>query len=48
MKLFISPTQFVELEKDQEVLGSDIAIRSRSMDWWGMFGYLPDVCVFRE
>jgi len=42
MKLFISPTQFVELEKDQELLGSDIAIRSRSMDWWGMFGYLPD------
>ena len=42
MKLFISPTEFVELDKDPEALGTDIAIRSRSMQWWGMFGYLPD------
>jgi len=42
MKLYISPTQAIELDKDPEILGSDIATRSRSMDWWGMFGYLPD------
>jgi len=42
MKLFVSPTEFVEIDKDREVLTSDIAIRSRAMDWWGMFGYLPD------
>ena len=42
MKLFISPTEFVELDKNPENLTMDIAIRSRAMDWWGMFGYLPD------
>ncbi|BBO80179.1 hypothetical protein DSCO28_07450 [Desulfosarcina ovata subsp. sediminis] len=42
MKLYISPTQSVDLDKNPEILGADIAIRSRSMDWWGMFGYLPD------
>ncbi|BBO73455.1 hypothetical protein DSCW_08720 [Desulfosarcina widdelii] len=42
MKLYISPTESVEIDDNREMLTTDIATRSRSMDWWGMFGYLPD------
>ena len=40
MKLWISPTDFVEL--DRQPLTADIAVRSRSLEWMGMFGLLPD------
>ncbi len=42
MKLWTSPTEYIEIDKGRDVMSSEIAIRSRSMDWWGMFGYLPD------
>ena len=42
MKLYISPTQAIDIMPEKDVLGTDIAVRSRAMDWWGMFGYLPD------
>ena len=40
MKLWITPTEFVEL--DRQPLSADIAVRSRSLEWMGMFGLLPD------
>jgi len=42
LKLWISPTQSIDIDKGAGVLDTEIAVRSRSMDWWGLFGFLPD------
>lgn len=44
MKLWLSETQFVETEPESagDNLTAEIAVRSRSVDWMGVFGYLPD------
>ncbi|MBU2548341.1 MAG: DUF935 domain-containing protein [Proteobacteria bacterium] len=40
-KIWISETEYIEMD-DRRSLSADIACRSRSLDWMGMFGYLPD------
>lgn len=42
MKLWISESEFVEVDKDHESLAAEIAPRSRSLDWLGITGFLPD------
>lgn len=45
MKLWIDPYTFKELSPTRagkDALTEQIAVRSRAMDWWGMFGFLPD------
>jgi len=42
MKLWISENNFIELDKSRESLTSEIAPRSRSLDWMGYYGFLPD------
>jgi len=41
MKLWINEHDFIEID-DNQSLPVEIAARSRSVDWWGLFGNLPD------
>ena len=41
MKLWINENDFIEID-DKQSLPVEIAARSRSVDWWGLFGNLPD------
>jgi len=41
MKLWISENDFIDLE-DRELLTAEQAPRSRSVDWLGYYGFLPD------
>lgn len=41
MKLWINEREFIELD-DRKSLAEEIAPRSRSVDWMGVFGLLPD------
>lgn len=43
MKLWLSEKTFVEIERSEKTdLSAEVAIRSRSIDWMGLYGYLPD------
>lgn len=42
-KLWISESKFVDLDaQDGPALTEQIAVRSRSIEWLGLYGYLPD------
>lgn len=44
MKLWFNASQVIETNKENagDNLTAEIAVRSRSVDWMGVFGYLPD------
>jgi phage gp29-like protein len=42
MKLWVSESKFVEIDRGDTPLSVEIASRSRSVDWLGVFGFLPD------
>uniref|UniRef100_A0A6M3KQJ0 Phage head morphogenesis domain-containing protein n=1 Tax=viral metagenome TaxID=1070528 RepID=A0A6M3KQJ0_9ZZZZ len=41
-KLWISETKFVEVAEDRDAMLMEIAPRSRSIDWFGLYAFLPD------
>lgn len=41
MKIWISETEFIDTD-DRESMSAEVAVRSRSLDWMGVFGFLPD------
>lgn len=42
MKLWLNETNFKEIDNPGDDLSFEVAARSRSIDWLGFYGYLPD------
>ena len=42
MKLWLNETKFIELADERKSLSKEIAARSRSLDWMGIWALLPD------
>ncbi|MFA7175923.1 MAG: hypothetical protein WC114_01635, partial [Smithellaceae bacterium] len=42
MKIWVNESRFVNIQDNRTALNDEFAPRSRSVDWLGVFGFLPD------